>query len=139
MQVQPKRFLVFHRLTSRSLSLEVEASLRSEVSQKQRSQFRGVKKLVEAYAKYELSFEPLFGWELMTSQYRTSALTSSSPKRQSSFCNEKNPSECLSHFTHRYLLTKYVVGKTLKIAYQSVSIYNFQEGEVALFISRFAS
>ena len=69
---------------------------------------------------YELS--QLFEWELMTSQYRTSALTSSSSKRQSSFCNLKNASECLSHFTHRYLFTKYVVGKTLKIAYQSVSI-----------------
>ena len=84
MQVQPKRFLVFLRLTSRLLSLEVEASLRSEVSQKQRS-FPGLKKFVEAYAIYELS--QLFEWELMTSQYRTSALTSSSSKRQSSFCN----------------------------------------------------
>ena len=75
MQGQPKRFLVFLRLTSRLLSLEVEASLRSEVSQKQ-SSFPGLKRLVEAYAKYELSFKQLFGWELMTSQYRTSALTS---------------------------------------------------------------
>ena len=119
MQGQPKRFLVFLRLTSRLLSLEVEASLRSEVSQKQRS-FPGLKKFVEAYAIYELS--QLFEWELMTSQYRTSALTSSSSKRQSSFCNSKNASECLSHFTHRYLFTKYVVEKTLKIAYHSVSI-----------------
>lgn len=80
-------FLVFLRLTSRLLSqLEVEASLRSEVSQKQRS-FPGMKKLVEAYVKYELSFEQLFEWEIMTSQYRTSAMTSSSSKRQSSFCN----------------------------------------------------
>ena len=68
MQVQPKRFLVFLRLTSRLLSLEVEASLRSEVSQKQ-SSFPGLKRLVEAYAKYELSFKQLFGWEPMTSQY----------------------------------------------------------------------
>ena len=72
---------------SESINLEFEASLRSEVSQKQRS-FRGLKRLVEAYAKYdhELSLKQLFGWELMT-QYRTSALTSSSSKRQSSFCN----------------------------------------------------
>ena len=122
MQVQPKCFLVFLCLTSRSLSLEVqEASLRSEVSQKQRY-FPGMKKLVEAYVKYELSFEQLFEWELTTSQYRTSALTSSSSKRQSTFCNLKNTSECLSHFTHRYLFPKYVVRKTMKIAYHSASI-----------------
>ena len=48
MQVQPKRFLVFLRLTSRLLSVEVEASLQSsEVSQKHRS-FPGLKRLVEA-------------------------------------------------------------------------------------------